>query len=77
MLQAALQAQQTVAEAKAKGVQLDAWAYSSLLKGLVRGRLVEEASKLVQEMDALNISPNVVSTETYRKCHRSGSLSQA
>lgn len=54
------QAREALQEAKDSSARIDAWAYSSLLKGYVRAGMLQEATELVQDMEASQILPNVV-----------------
>lgn len=49
-----------MADAAEKGVRLDAWAYSSLMKGHVRAQELPEAMLLLGEMDRRGVAPTVV-----------------
>ena len=56
-----VQARQTLREAEADGLRLDVWAYSSLIKGYVRGGELPLALSVLDEMQAAGVHPNVVS----------------
>ncbi len=49
-------------EAKRRGLELDVWSYSTLIKGLCQAESTCEAEEVLLAMKAQGVQPNVVSS---------------
>ena len=51
-------------EAKRRGLELDVWSYSTLIKGLCQAERSREAEEVLLAMKAQGVQPNVVSIKS-------------
>ena len=49
-------------EAKRRGLELDAWSYSTLIKGFCQAERTREAEEVLLAMKSRGVQPNVVSS---------------
>ena len=55
-----LQAKACMDEAKRRGLELDVWSYSTLIKGLCQAERSREAEEVLLAMKSQGVQPNVV-----------------
>lgn len=61
-----VQAKACMEEAKRRGLELDVWSYSTLIKGLCQAERSREAEEVLLAMKSQGVQPNVVNPPLVR-----------